>query len=134
MRRQSHGACYCSARLSCTPSPPCSLSSGSTRVSFTVSQNRSALTLNAVLTFLSVSAVSISIDSSLAFYLIGVCNATSAFGRLLSGVLAIRYGGLNIMIIFTTLAAIMTFVWPFVDTHEGFIAIICLYGYACILP
>ncbi|EKM50482.1 uncharacterized protein PHACADRAFT_213401 [Phanerochaete carnosa HHB-10118-sp] len=99
-------------------------------VLYTFSTLLAFLGLYTPLTFLSVSAVSIGIDSSLAFYIVGVCNATSAFGRLLSGVLAVQYGGLNVMIVFTTLAAAMTYVWPFVDSHGGFIAIICLYGAA----
>lgn len=72
--------------------------------------------------------MAIGIDSSLAFYLVAVANATSAFGRILSGVFAVKYGGLNVMIVFTSLAAALTYAWPFVSSRGGFIAVICLYG------
>ncbi|GJE91215.1 MFS general substrate transporter [Phanerochaete sordida] len=97
---------------------------------YTLSTLLAFLGLYTLLTFLSVSAVVIGINSALAFYLVGVCNATSAAGRLLGGVLALRAGALNVMIACTALAAAMTYVWPFVASHAVFIVLVCVYGVA----
>ncbi|GJE91219.1 MFS general substrate transporter [Phanerochaete sordida] len=97
---------------------------------YTISTLLAFLGLYTLLTFLSVSAVTIGINSALAFYLVGVCNATSAAGRLLGGILALRAGALNVMIACTALAAAMTYVWPFVASHAGFIVLVCVYGVA----
>lgn len=81
-----------------------------------------------VLTFLSVSAVKIGISSSLAFYLIAISNATSAIGRILGGIYAFKYGPINALIAFTSVAAICTFIWPFIISETAFIVITCFYG------
>ncbi|KAI0056978.1 MFS general substrate transporter [Artomyces pyxidatus] len=88
----------------------------------------SFLGLYSLLTFISVYAVSLSIDASLAFYLVSVANATSAAGRLLAGVLAVRFGALNVMALFTAGAAATTYAWPFVHSRGGFVALVCVYG------
>ncbi|KAL5531067.1 hypothetical protein ACEPAG_3943 [Sanghuangporus baumii] len=80
------------------------------------------------LTFLSVSAELIGIDRSLAFYLVAIANGASAVGRLGSGVLAVSYGPVNVMVICTALAAVFTYIWPFVTTKGAFTAVTVLYG------
>lgn len=87
------------------------------------------LILTVDLTFVSVSAEAIGISSSLSFYLVAVINGVSAFGRLISGGLALKYGPLNVMIIFTTVTAITTYIWPFVTVHSSFIVVTCIYGW-----
>ena len=81
------------------------------------------------MTFLSVSAVSIGFDDSVAFYLVAVANATSAIGRILGGAYAFVWGPINAIIVFTSVAAICTYIWPFVTTKAGFIVLTCFYGY-----
>ena len=86
-----------------------------------------------VLTFISVSALAIGFDSSMAFYLVTIANAMSAVGRLLGGLYATKFGPINAMIAFTSVAAACTYAWPFVTTHGGFIALACVYGYVVCL-
>lgn len=88
----------------------------------------SFLGLYTMLTFLSVSAIDIGIDNNLAFDLVAISNAVSALGRLIGGVYAFKYGPINAMIFFTSLAAVCTYIWPFVTSQTGFIVITCLYG------
>ncbi|EJC99904.1 MFS general substrate transporter [Fomitiporia mediterranea MF3/22] len=80
------------------------------------------------LTFLTVSAEAIGMDANLAFYTVAFANAASAVGRLISGALAVHYGSMNIMIICTALAAVFTYIWPFVTTEGAFITVAVLYG------
>ncbi|OCB85136.1 MFS general substrate transporter [Sanghuangporus baumii] len=80
------------------------------------------------LTFISVSAELIGLDPSFSFYLVAIANAASAVGRLSSGVLAVSYGPVNVMVICTALAAVFTYIWPFVTTKASFIAATILYG------
>lgn len=82
-----------------------------------------------VLTFLGVSAIQIGFSPSIAFYLIAVANANTAVGRLVSGALAVRFGAINIMVLFTLMAGVVTYIWPFVRSHTAFIVLTCLYGY-----
>lgn len=82
-----------------------------------------------MLTFLSVSSLLLGFSESLAFYVVSIANATSAVGRLAGGILAVKYGPVNILIFFTTIAAVCTYIWPFVATKSGFIVLTCFYGY-----
>lgn len=82
-----------------------------------------------VLTFISVSASSIGINSSLSFYVVSIANATSAIGRMGGGVLALKHGPVNILIIFTSIAFICTYIWPFMTTTASFLVVTCIYGY-----
>ncbi|KAJ7881048.1 major facilitator superfamily domain-containing protein [Mycena olivaceomarginata] len=82
------------------------------------------------LIFISVGAVFIGMDPNFAFYLVAIANASSAVGRVLSGALALRFGPLNVMALFMVLAATCTYIWPFVDSHSGYIAITVFYGFS----
>lgn len=88
------------------------------------------LGLYTTLTFLSVSAVQIGIDESLAFYLVAISNGSSALGRFLGGLYAFKYGPVNAMIFFTSIAGVLTYVWPFITSHSGFIGLSCVYGFS----
>ena len=87
-----------------------------------ITNNRSALT------FLGVSADIIGIKPSFAFNLIAIVNASSAIGRLASGALAVPFGAVNIMAIFTTLAGVFTYVWGYVTSKVAFTVVVVLYG------
>ncbi|THU83985.1 MFS general substrate transporter [Dendrothele bispora CBS 962.96] len=86
------------------------------------------LGLYTVLTFVSLRAVSIGFSQDLAFDLVAISNALSALGRLSGGIYALKYGAINAMIIFTSVAAVVTYIWPFVTGHAGYVVVICLYG------
>ncbi|KAF8452485.1 MFS general substrate transporter [Boletus edulis BED1] len=89
------------------------------------------LGLYTMLTYIPVSAVQVGIPNDFSFYFIAIANGTSAFGRILAGLLADRVGAINVMCPFIVVAAIMTFVWPFVTTQGGLIAIAVIYGFSC---
>ncbi|KAJ7876060.1 major facilitator superfamily domain-containing protein [Mycena olivaceomarginata] len=82
------------------------------------------------LIFISVSAVFIGMDPNFAFYLVTIANASSAIGRVLSGALELRFSPLNVMALFMVLAAACTYIWQFVDSHSGYIAITVFYGFS----
>ncbi|RAL03497.1 MFS monocarboxylate transporter [Aspergillus ibericus CBS 121593] len=69
-------------------------------------------------------------DSSLAFYIFSVLNATSVVGRITPGILADRFGGLNTLIPISILATILGYVWLAVDNVGGTVVFTCLYGFA----
>ena len=77
---------------------------------------------------MSVSATLIGIDNNFAFYLVAIANAASAVGRVTSGILAVAYGPVNVLAVFTVFATIFTYIWPFVTTKGAFIGITILYG------
>lgn len=81
-----------------------------------------------VLTYIDVSAVHAGLSPDFTFYLVSIANAASGFGRLTGGVLADRMGPLNIMIPATTVAAALTYAWPFAKTRGDFVAIAVIYG------
>lgn len=87
------------------------------------------LGLYTVLTYVDIGALELGISSSLSFYLVAIANASSLFGRLSSGMLTDRYGAANIMIPFTTVAGILTYVWPFARSQSSLIAVVVLYGF-----
>ena len=101
-----------------------------------------------VLTFVDISATSIGVSSAFSFYLVSIGNACSGIGRISTGLVvdklgniaapstlynrhlhcAIPAGPINMMSPSTAVAAIATFVWPFLRTKDGLIAITVLYG------
>ncbi|KAI6043380.1 major facilitator superfamily domain-containing protein [Pisolithus marmoratus] len=88
------------------------------------------LGLYTMLTYLSVSAMAVGVSANFSFYLVAVANAASGFGRLSAGKLADRIGPLNTMILFTSLAGILTFVWPYASSQGLLIGVSVLYGFA----
>lgn len=106
-----------------------------------------------VLYYIDVSAAFEGVDPGFTLYLVSIANAGSAVGRLSSGFLtdafgtysrqgfssirALTYkfsplaiGPLNVIIPFTTVAAITTFIWPYVTSKGGYIVLALAYGYA----
>jgi MFS transporter, MCT family, solute carrier family 16 (monocarboxylic acid transporters), member 10 len=72
--------------------------------------------------------VFVGIPDSKAFYLISVANASSALGRIGSGVAMDRFGALNVMIPMTAVAGALTYIWPFVHSYGGFVGLAIVYG------
>lgn len=69
-------------------------------------------------------------DSSLAFYIFSVLNATSVLGRITPGLLADRIGGLNTLAPISLLATILAFVWVGIHDVAGSVIFACFYGFA----
>lgn len=81
-----------------------------------------------MLTYIDVSAAFVGVDPSLSFYFVSIANAASAIGRVSAGLLADRFGALNVMIPATVVAGALTYVWPFVTSKGGYIGIAISYG------
>jgi MFS family permease len=68
-------------------------------------------------------------ETSLAFYLISILNASSVFGRIGSGFLADRVGTFNVQFIFSSLMAISVAVWTVCTDAKTIIVFAILYGF-----
>ncbi|KAF7793205.1 hypothetical protein EIP86_004314 [Pleurotus ostreatoroseus] len=86
------------------------------------------LGLYTVLTYIDVSAAFVGVDENFSFYLVSIANAASAIGRIGAGILADKFGALNVMIPATTVAGIITYIWPFVTNKGGYVGIAIVYG------
>ncbi|KAF7335660.1 MFS general substrate transporter [Mycena venus] len=86
--------------------------------------------LYTLLTYIDVSATNAGIDPSFDVYLLAFANASSGVGRIMNGILADRIGSMSVMIPGTLLAAIVTYIWPFVNSLPGLIAVAIIYGFA----
>ncbi|KAF9884055.1 hypothetical protein FE257_002341 [Aspergillus nanangensis] len=73
-------------------------------------------------------ALQLNISDDMAFYLLGMMNATSLIGRIGPNILADRFGGVNIMVPACFLSAVILFMWRFVHDLPGLIVISLLYG------
>ena len=82
-----------------------------------------------VLAYIDLSATKAGVASDFSFYLVAITNAGSGLGRISSGFLADKFGGLTVAAPLTLLCAIMAYVWPFVTTARGFIAVAITYGF-----
>ncbi|KAJ7490571.1 major facilitator superfamily domain-containing protein [Mycena latifolia] len=84
----------------------------------------------AVLTYIDISATSVGVAPEFSFYLIAIANAASFFGRLVSGAAVDKFGAVNAIAPMTGVAAIMTYVWPFVHSKNSLVAIAVIYGFS----
>ncbi|KAJ3566848.1 hypothetical protein NP233_g6742 [Leucocoprinus birnbaumii] len=83
-----------------------------------------------VLTFIDVSAIAAGISPEFSFYLVSLANAGSGVGRIVTGLMADRYGAINFMVPMTIGVAIMTFAWPYAQTKGSLTVVAILYGFA----
>ncbi|KAJ3566847.1 hypothetical protein NP233_g6743 [Leucocoprinus birnbaumii] len=83
-----------------------------------------------VLTFIDVSAIAVGISPDFSFYLVSLANAGSGVGRIVTGIVADKYGPINIITPMTIGTAIMTFAWPYARTKNSLIAVAIIYGFA----
>lgn len=81
-----------------------------------------------VLTYIDVAATRIGISPEFSFYLVSIANASAGPSRVLCGVLADRFGAVNVIVPMTWIAAALTFAWPYARTQSTLIAIAVLYG------
>ena len=81
------------------------------------------------LTYIDLSATTAGISPEFSFYLLSIANAGSGVGRIVSGILADKFGALTITAPLTLLCGIMTYAWPFATTKGSLIAIGVIYGF-----
>ncbi|KAJ7580900.1 major facilitator superfamily domain-containing protein [Mycena floridula] len=82
-----------------------------------------------LLTYADISAISVGFSDEFSFYFIAIANASSGVGRCAAGVLADIIGPINVMIPLTTIAGILTYIWPFARTDATLITVVVLYGF-----
>lgn len=87
------------------------------------------LGMYSLLTFIDISATSVGVAPNFSFYLVSIGNACSGIGRLSTALVVDKLGAINMIVPMTSVAAIATYVWPFVRTKDGLIAITVLYGF-----
>ncbi|QKX59663.1 uncharacterized protein TRUGW13939_06803 [Talaromyces rugulosus] len=68
-------------------------------------------------------------NSNLGFYLLSILNATSAFGRILPGMVSDKIGAMNAMIPCAFLSALLAFCILAVKDAAGIIVLMVLYGF-----
>ncbi|PVF94022.1 MFS general substrate transporter [Serendipita vermifera] len=86
------------------------------------------LGLYTVLTYVATYATQRGISANMAFYLVSIANASSLIGRLLTGIVADKYGALNVMTPFTLSAGILTYAWPYARNLHSLLPLTILYG------
>jgi MFS family permease len=69
------------------------------------------------------------IQEGLSFYMLAVLNGASVFGRIIPGLLADRFGSLEIITIASVVSAILAFCWLAVDNLGGLVVFCVLYGF-----
>ncbi|KAH7324865.1 major facilitator superfamily domain-containing protein [Stachybotrys elegans] len=78
--------------------------------------------------FLPTYAVSRGTDPALASYLLSILNAASFFGRVIPGILADKYGRLNIFATMALASSIMIFCMNQVQSDAGFVVFTVIFG------
>ncbi|KAJ6497558.1 major facilitator superfamily domain-containing protein [Mycena sanguinolenta] len=86
--------------------------------------------LYTVLTYIGVSATAAGLSSEFSFYLISIANAASLFGRITAGLTTDKFGAVNVIVPFSAVAAIMTYLWPLARSNGAFVAIAIIYGFS----
>jgi MFS family permease len=73
--------------------------------------------------------VSLSLDTSMAFYIVSIINATSLFGRIIPGIFADRLGPFNVLIIAALSSGITCACWTKATSLAGIIVLSAVYGF-----
>lgn len=68
-------------------------------------------------------------SESLAFYLLAVLNAGSVFGRIVPGLVADRFGSMNVLLPCTIIAGVLAFAWLGIHNLAGLVIFCILYGF-----
>ncbi|TVY47008.1 Aspyridones efflux protein [Lachnellula occidentalis] len=69
------------------------------------------------------------IKEDLSFYMLAVLNGASVFGRILPGLLADRFGSLQVITVASLMSAIIAFCWLAVDNLGGLVVFCIFYGF-----
>jgi len=67
---------------------------------------------------------------TLAFYLVSIVNGASLFGRILSGIVADRFGRFNMLAASAFAAGIITFCWTTATSAAGLVVWTVAFGFA----
>ena len=78
--------------------------------------------------YISPYSVHIGLDSSISFYMISIINAASLFGRLLSGLVADRFGFFNVLALCVLLSAVICMCLTTATSLGGVIVLSLAYG------
>ncbi|KAE8153451.1 major facilitator superfamily domain-containing protein [Aspergillus avenaceus] len=68
-------------------------------------------------------------SSRMSFYLVSILNASSFFGRVIPGILADKFGTLNMLSFLSLVAGILTFCWDKMTNNATIIVFAVLYGF-----
>lgn len=79
--------------------------------------------------FVSLYAISRGVDVNLAFYMVSILNGSSAFGRIIPGLLADWYGCFNMLTAACLASAIVAFCWTAAKSTVGVIFFAIAYGF-----
>lgn len=79
--------------------------------------------------YISSYSVYIGLDSSLAFYMVSIINASSLFGRLFSGVIADRFGFFNVIMLCVFLSGIICMCLTTATSLGGVVVLSLAYGF-----
>ncbi len=80
--------------------------------------------------YISTYAVAIGMTPTLAFYLVSIVNGASLFGRILSGIVADRFGRFNMLAASAFAAGIITFCWTTATSAAGLVVWTVAFGFA----
>lgn len=69
------------------------------------------------------------VDFNLSFYMLAVLNGASVFGRVIPGLMANRFGALELILACCTTAGILAFAAIAIDTWGGVVVFAILYGF-----
>ena len=69
------------------------------------------------------------VGEPLAFYLVSILNAASVPGRIIPGLLAPRFGPLNILLVSAIISSVLSLCWIAITDSGGLIAFGVLYGF-----
>ncbi|UKZ77003.1 hypothetical protein TrVFT333_004719 [Trichoderma virens FT-333] len=72
----------------------------------------------------------IGVAEDLSFYLLAVLNASSVFGRIIPGLLADKFGSLEIMTVCTLICALLSYVLIAIHNLAGIVIFCILYGFS----
>ncbi|KAF8687073.1 hypothetical protein AX14_003722 [Amanita brunnescens Koide BX004] len=87
------------------------------------------LGLYTVLTYIDFASADLpGVPATLSFYLLSITNGSGFVGRYACGVISDRAGPMNVMMPFTMLAGVMTFIWPYARSAHSLVAVAVVYG------
>lgn len=95
---------------------------------YTVSGLVMLLGVYTVLTFIDASAPSQGVPETFSSYLVSIANAGNAVGRLAGGILADKFGPLNVMIPASLITGVLTFGWPHTHGTAALVTVALTYG------
>jgi MFS family permease len=68
-------------------------------------------------------------STNLSFYLLAILNGASVFGRIIPGLLADRFGAIEVMLTCTLLSALFAYILIAIHSFSGLVVFACFYGF-----